>query len=401
MARVKRAVQGKKHRRAVLEKAEGYSGSRSRHFRKANEQVMHSGNYAFRDRRARKGEFRKLWIVRINAACRQEGISYSRFIAGLKAAEVEVDRKVLADLAVRDSEAFGALGEHGSRGPRSGVTVGGPAALGPRNTEVKRLRTLLRDPAARAAESAFVLEGPRLVADALRRGAVFDAIFLGPNARNAFRALLEIPRDDDVAVFDLKEGVLEKLGSTRTPQPVLAVAVIPRRPVITDLDGDGPVLVAVGVSDPGNLGTLLRGAEASGCAGVVCCGESVDVYNPKVVRGVGRFGVGRPDRRAARHRPGGRSRRSRARARRARRAGPEAVRGGGRWDAGRCRRSHRSRWRSCSATKPTASRTRVLEHVDGLISIPMAGEAESLNVAMAGTVLAFEAARQRNAGSDP
>jgi large subunit ribosomal protein L20 len=109
MARVKRAVQGKKHRRAVLEKAEGYSGSRSRHFRKANEQVMHSGQYAFRDRRARKGEFRKLWIVRINAACREQGMSYSQFIAGLKAAEVEVDRKVLADLAVRDSEAFGAL----------------------------------------------------------------------------------------------------------------------------------------------------------------------------------------------------------------------------------------------------------------------------------------------------
>ena len=109
MARVKRAVQGKKHRRAVLEKAEGYSGSRSRHFRKANEQVMHSGNYAFRDRRARKGEFRKLWIQRINAACRQNGISYSRFIAGLHASGVEVDRKILADLAVRDPGAFGAL----------------------------------------------------------------------------------------------------------------------------------------------------------------------------------------------------------------------------------------------------------------------------------------------------
>jgi large subunit ribosomal protein L20 len=109
MARVKRSVQGKKHRRASLEKAEGYSGSRSRHFRKANEQVMHSGVYAYRDRRARKGEFRRLWIVRINAACRQNDISYSRFIAGLKAAEVEVDRKVLADIAVRDSGAFGAL----------------------------------------------------------------------------------------------------------------------------------------------------------------------------------------------------------------------------------------------------------------------------------------------------
>ena len=103
------------------------------------------------------------------------------------------------------------------------MTDRGPAALGPRNTEVKRLRALLRDPAARAAESAFVLEGPRLVADALRRGAVFDAIFLGPNARSAFRALLDIPRDDDVAVFDLKEGVLEKLGSTRTQPPASAL----------------------------------------------------------------------------------------------------------------------------------------------------------------------------------
>jgi large subunit ribosomal protein L20 len=109
MARVKRAVQSKKHRRAVLERAEGYTGSRSRHRRAANEQVMKSGQYAFRDRRARKGEFRKLWIMRINAACREQGMSYSQFIAGLKAAEVEVDRKVLADLAVRDKETFGAL----------------------------------------------------------------------------------------------------------------------------------------------------------------------------------------------------------------------------------------------------------------------------------------------------
>jgi large subunit ribosomal protein L20 len=109
MARVKRSVQGRKHRRAILEAAEGYSGAKSRSFRKANEQVMHSLRYAYRDRRARKGEFRRLWIVRINAACREHDISYSRFIAGLKAAEVEVDRKVLADLAVRDSTAFGAL----------------------------------------------------------------------------------------------------------------------------------------------------------------------------------------------------------------------------------------------------------------------------------------------------
>ncbi len=109
MARVKRSVQGKKHRRAVLEKAAGYSGAKSRGFRKANEQVMRSLRYAYRDRRARKGEFRRLWIVRINAACRQHDISYSRFVAGLKAADIDVDRKILADLAVHDSAAFGAL----------------------------------------------------------------------------------------------------------------------------------------------------------------------------------------------------------------------------------------------------------------------------------------------------
>jgi large subunit ribosomal protein L20 len=111
MARVKRAVHGRKHHRAVLEQAKGYYGNKSRSFRSANEQVMHSLQYAYRDRRARKGDFRQLWIQRINAGARLNGLSYSRFIAGLKAAEVEVDRKVLADLAVREPAAFAALVE--------------------------------------------------------------------------------------------------------------------------------------------------------------------------------------------------------------------------------------------------------------------------------------------------
>ena len=111
MARVKRAVSSKKHRRQVLERAKGYYGNKSRSFRAANEQLMHSGQYAFRDRRARKGEFRRLWIQRINAACRQNDISYSRFIAGLKSAGVEVDRKILADLAVAEPAAFASLVE--------------------------------------------------------------------------------------------------------------------------------------------------------------------------------------------------------------------------------------------------------------------------------------------------
>lgn len=109
MARVKRSVGSKKHRRAILDAASGYRGQRSRSVRKAHEQVMKSGSYAFRDRRARKGEFRRLWIVRINAACRLHDMSYSQFVAGLKAASVEVDRKMLADLAVRDDAAFAEL----------------------------------------------------------------------------------------------------------------------------------------------------------------------------------------------------------------------------------------------------------------------------------------------------
>src|SRR3954454_2744058 len=109
MARVKRSVGGKKHRRAILEEAKGYSGARGRHFRKANEQVMHSLQYAYRDRRARKGEFRRLWIQRINAASREHGVTYSRFVSGLQRGGIERDRKVLADLAVTDPAAFAAL----------------------------------------------------------------------------------------------------------------------------------------------------------------------------------------------------------------------------------------------------------------------------------------------------
>jgi large subunit ribosomal protein L20 len=111
MARVKRAVHSKKHRRAVLEQAQGYFGNKSRSYRAAHEQVMHSLQYAYRDRRARKGDFRQLWIQRINAAARTHGLSYSRLIAGLRMAGVDVDRKILADLAVSDDKAFGALVE--------------------------------------------------------------------------------------------------------------------------------------------------------------------------------------------------------------------------------------------------------------------------------------------------
>ena len=111
MARVKRAVNAHKKRRVVLERASGYRGQRSRLYRTAKEQQLHSMTYAYRDRKDRKGAFRRLWIQRINAAVRAEGMTYNRFIQGLRLAEVEVDRKMLAELAVSDPQAFAALVE--------------------------------------------------------------------------------------------------------------------------------------------------------------------------------------------------------------------------------------------------------------------------------------------------
>jgi large subunit ribosomal protein L20 len=111
MARVKRAVNAQKKRRSTLERAAGYRGQRSRLYRKAKEQVTHSMVYAYGDRKKRKGDFRKLWIQRINAAARENGMTYNRLIQGLKLAEIEVDRRMLAELAVNDAPAFAALVE--------------------------------------------------------------------------------------------------------------------------------------------------------------------------------------------------------------------------------------------------------------------------------------------------
>ncbi|HNV15014.1 MAG TPA: 50S ribosomal protein L20 [Dermatophilaceae bacterium] len=128
MARVKRAVNAQKKRRVVLERASGYRGQRSRLYRKAKEQMLHSLGYAYRDRRAKKGDFRRLWIQRINAAARANGMTYNRFMQGLKAAEVEVDRKILADLAVNDAAAFTALVELARKAvPAQGTSAGDAA----------------------------------------------------------------------------------------------------------------------------------------------------------------------------------------------------------------------------------------------------------------------------------
>jgi large subunit ribosomal protein L20 len=116
MPRIKRAVHARKKRREVLAQAKGYRGARSRRYRVAKEQLLHSGAYAYRDRRDRKAQFRRLWITRIGAAARAEGMSYSTFVRGLKEAGIELDRKILADLAVKDPAAFSSLVEAAKQG---------------------------------------------------------------------------------------------------------------------------------------------------------------------------------------------------------------------------------------------------------------------------------------------
>jgi large subunit ribosomal protein L20 len=116
MPRVKRGVHGRKKRRVILEQAKGYRGARSRRFRVAREQLLHSGQYAYRDRRAKKREFRRLWITRIGAAARLHGMSYSTFMRGLRGAEVDLDRKVLADIAARYPQGFAGLVEVARKG---------------------------------------------------------------------------------------------------------------------------------------------------------------------------------------------------------------------------------------------------------------------------------------------
>ena len=238
MARVKRSVHGRKHHRAVLEQAQGYYGNKSRSYRAANEQVMHSMQYAYRDRRARKGDFRKLWIQRINAAARANGLSYSRFIAGLHRAGVEVDRKILADLAVSEPEAFARPGcrrpgGHGRGGGRSGARRGRLLSQGLAFTHqrVRRLRRLLAKRSTRWSERAFVAEGAELLRAALGvrarcpRRSTWPP---GPPPTRRWPRSWPRRRPRGSRVFDLAAGVIERVADTVTPQPVFSVARPPR-----------------------------------------------------------------------------------------------------------------------------------------------------------------------------
>ena len=274
MARVKRSVNGRKHRRSILEEAKGYTGARSRHFRKANEQVMHSGRYAYRDRRARKGEFRRLWIVRINAACREHDIAYSRFIAGLKAAE--------STSTARSSPTSRCASRR--RSARSSQPRARPSTPpeAPQSRHARRSRgcaICVRDRSARDEAGVFVAEGPRVVA------AAFDA-----RGRDRVRVL-----GADVATTRRAPRRRASRSSTLPAAPRIASATRVRPSPCSRSYGEPRV--GIGrvrrcdtrrrrhvLSDPGNVGTLMRSAAAAGATVLGLGAGSVDAYNPKVVR---------------------------------------------------------------------------------------------------------------------
>ena len=314
MARVKRSVHGRKHHRAVLEQAKGYYGNKSRSYRAANEQLMHSMQYAYRDRRARKGDFRKLWIQRINAGARQHGMSYSRLINGLHLAGVEVDRKVLADLAVSDPEAFGALVataqdalSQRARGRGRFLTQ----RLAFTHRRVRRLRGLLQKRSARWAERAFVAEGAELIRCALDAGRARRVGLrlarrrstTGPPRRSAGG-----PTAAGARVFPLAAGVLERVADTVTPQPVLAVLPMLEEPApgrdVWQARPGSLLVVLVDVRDPGNAGTVLRAADASGSTRGRLRRRLGRPLQPQDGARLGRLALPRPPRRAAR--PGAR-----------------------------------------------------------------------------------------------
>ena len=302
MARVKRAVNAHKKRRVVLEQASGYRGQRSRLYRKAKEQVTHSLVYAYRDRKARKGDFRKLWIQRINAAARAEGLTYNRLIQGLRLAEIEVDRKILADLAVNDPKAFSALLGAGEGGPagrperqerRRGLSrsvppitpqVASPGLLTAQSVRIKQARRLATR-AFRRKSGRFLAEGPQAVREALEHRELVVEVYAEPDVATRHRDLRDLAQLAEVPWYDVNRAAIEALSETVTSQGVVAVCQL------VDVPLDDAVLrtarlVAVGVQvrDPGNVGTLIRTADAAGADAVVLSAESVDPHNPKAVR---------------------------------------------------------------------------------------------------------------------
>src|SRR5918993_811325 len=264
MARVKRAVNAAKKRRTTLERASGYRGQRSRLYRKAKEQVTHSLVYSYNDRKKNKGNFRRLWIQRINAAARAEGMTYNRFIQGLNLAGIEVDRKILADLAVNDPAAFSAV------------------VLTASSARVKEARKLSRR-SVRSERRLFLVDGPNAVEGALgslhtpgASGVEVVEVFATPAAADQYAARLvgaEVTLVDDRALASLSgavhpAGLVAVCRHLDVPLSGLVDEVAPAA-------GTRPGLVAIcsDVRDPGNAGTIIRTADAAGAQAVILAGD--------------------------------------------------------------------------------------------------------------------------------
>ena len=273
MARVKRAVNAQKKRRTTLEAASGYRGQRSRLYRKAKEQLLHSATYSYRDRKARKGDFRQLWITRINAAARANDMTYNRFIQGLRLAGVEVDRKVLADLAVNDEAAFSALVEV-ARAAVAAEGIGGAAAADP--GRLTQLSTLLSDSNARlaAARRLTSRRGRRRGRAFSRRGRPGGA--RGPARAGRRRRAVRHRRSDRSATAAMLAGpprsrrdqrpkARPALSDTVTPQGLVAVCQL-EQPALADVLARGRRCWSRWSSpnEPGNLGAIVRTADAAG-----------------------------------------------------------------------------------------------------------------------------------------
>ena len=414
MARVKRAVNAQKKRRTLLETASGYRGQRSRLYRKAKEQVLHSMQYAYRDRRDRKGDFRQLWITRINAGARANGMTYNRLIQGLRLAGIEVDRKILADLAVNDAAAFAGdrrAGPRRRRG-RGHRRRGGPGRLTPRTIEASPMQT---PSGRRRRHDPFTPRTPRVVAarrlqrrrdrDADRpvpgRGAAGGPRGAGapggrssscsapPTALDRHAELVAAAARADVPVSEVTDDALAALAETVAPQGLVAVC--------RHLD----VPLAAG---PGRRPAAGRGARRDPRPGQRRHGAA---HRRRGRRGRGglrrrrrrpvqrqvRAGLGRqpvPRRRGPRRRPGrGGRRAARRRADGARRHGYGDSDLDDLADAGRL--AAPTAWLFGSEAHGLPEE--LADAADARVRVPLHGRAESLNLAAAAAVCLYASAR--------
>ena len=411
MARVKRAVNAQKKRRTILESASGYRGQRSRLYRKAKEQMLHSMQYAYRDRRDRKGDFRQLWITRINAAARANGMTYNRLIQGLKLAgyrgRPQDPRRAGRQRrgGLRRSGRRGARGCRGARQPderwltgiqttrvASGPRPGAEPVYTPRTPRVVAARQLLAaGTATRPAVSRRGTAGGRRGPGGRRRGrAVRDRE--GPAATRDLVGAAEPPASPRVPGHRRGPGRCWPRRSTRRA----LVAVCRQRdvslPTWSLMSGRRPpalVAVLADIRDPGNAGTVLRTADAAGAQAVIFAGDTVDPYNGKCVRA----SAG-----SLFHVDVVRARDAGAVSPALRAAGLRVLAADLRDaedldESSRPGASGRRPPPGCSDPRRTACRTTLAAAADPRVRVPIHGRAESLNLAAAAAVCLYASAR--------